>query len=180
MVAPPSCGKVRNGTSSFICPVLYVCLICLTVAFWPVSAKAATTCRSMDNTKIINLINAYRLRNGLALLKPNSRLAASTSLKVKDMIRQSYFAHTNPEGRPFSDNIRKARYDYRSVAEVLAKGCRSEVQVLSLWIKSRAHNDALLDPVFSDINCSSSVSRGLAYVACHLGRPRAALSFSQY
>jgi len=118
------------------------------------------------------LINDYRARNGLPILKPDTKLGKSTGLKVNDMIRQAYFAHTNPEGRPFHDNVRKAKYDYRSVAEVLAKGCRNEIQVLKLWVKSPAHNDALLDPAFVDVNCSNSYYRGLSYVACHLARPK--------
>lgn len=133
---------------------------------------ASRTRQEMNNTRIVGLINTYRVQNGLTLLRQNPRLGVSTSLKVKDMVRQSYFAHTNPEGLPFSNNVRKARYDYRSVAEVLAKGCRSEAQVLTLWSKSPTHNDALLDPAFRDVNCSSSFSHGVSYVACHLARPR--------
>jgi uncharacterized protein YkwD len=174
MTLPPLCrnnGR-RWATSTAIVAFLCICAAPFAVAFSRASIGAALTCQRMNNTKIIKLINAYRTKNGLPILRQNPMLGMSTELKIKDMVRQSYFAHTNPEGRPFSDNVKRAKYDYRSVAEVLAKGCRSETQVLTLWAKSPAHNHALLDPAFLDINCSSSFSRGLTYVACHLGRPR--------
>jgi len=133
---------------------------------------SVSTSEGMNNTRIVELINTYRAQYGLSLLRPNGRLGLSARLKVKDMISQSYFDHTSPEGQRFSANVRQARYDYRSVAEVLARGCRSEAQVLRLWSKSPTHNKALLDPGFVDINCSNSISGGITYVACHLAKPR--------
>lgn len=171
---PPFC-RDNPPKSIFIAVIaVFICTLPFSAAFSAGGSvgMGGITCHTINNTKIVNLINGYRARNGLGLLKQNTRLGISTSLKTRDMIRKSYFAHTNPEGRPFSDNIKKARYDYRSVAEVLAKGCKTESQVLSLWAKSPPHNDALLDPAFSDINCSTSISHGLTYVACHLGSPR--------
>jgi uncharacterized protein YkwD len=152
--------------------VLCGCLASFAPAFGTDSAGTATTCQRINNLKIINLINAYRARKGLSVLRQDSRLGTSTGFKINDMIRLSYFSHTNPVGRPFYDNVKRARYDYRAVAEVLAKGCRNEGQVFDLWAKSRAHNEALLDPSFLDINCSSSYYRGRTYVACHLARPK--------
>jgi uncharacterized protein YkwD len=128
----------------------------------------------MDSRKIIVLINAYRSKNGLSPLRENPSLGMSTILKVNDMVRRSYFGHTSPEGRSFSDNVKKARYNYRSVAEVLARGCRDESQVVRLWTKSSFHKDALLNPSFQEINCSSSSCAGYSYVACHLAWPRSA------
>lgn len=174
MILPPFCRANPPKFSPFIAVIIIcICTLPFSVAFSAGDSvgMGGITCHRVNNTKVVNLINGYRARNGLGLLKQNPRLGISTSLKVKDMIRRSYFAHTSPEGRPFSDNIKKARYDYRSVAEVLAKGCKTESQVLALWAKSPPHNDALLDPAFSDINCSTSISHGLTYVACHLARP---------
>jgi uncharacterized protein YkwD len=136
--------------------------------------SAAVSSEGMNSRRIIALINAYRSQNGLSTLRENPKLGMSAALKVDDMIRQSYFAHTSPDGRHFSDNVKKARYNYRSVAEVLARGCRDETQVIRLWSKSPSHNDALLNPAFQEINCSSSSCGSYRYVACHLARPRGA------
>lgn len=166
----------RSSLSELLFVIAAAGFLSISSSFIAVAASpdvvTVKTRQGMNNIKIVGLINEYRAKNGLTLLRQNSRLGMSTSLKVKDMVRQSYFAHTNPEGLPFSSNVRRARYDYRSVAEVLAKGCRSEAQVLALWAKSPTHNDALLDPAFREINCSSSISHGVTYVACHLARPR--------
>jgi uncharacterized protein YkwD len=155
-----------------------VALAFLLCAFLPASGHASPDSHDdvppqrLSSAKIVALINTYRSKKGLTPLRQNPRLGIGAGLKVKDMIEQSYFAHTNPEGLPFSHNIKEARCDYRSVAEVLAKGCKSEVQVLNMWAKSRSHSDALLNQTFLDVNCSSSISQGMTYVACHLGRPR--------
>jgi uncharacterized protein YkwD len=169
--------------SSFCRRAVHVLLPAASAAFLCVSLSSdavavspdgifVSTRERMNNIRIVDLINTYRARNGLTLLRPDGRLGLSTSLKVKDMISQSYFDHTNPEGQRFSADVRKARYDYRSVAEVLAKGCRSEAQVLKLWSKSPTHKEALLNPGFVDVNCSNSISGGITYVACHLAKPR--------
>ena len=174
-------GKAGRRLVSFALTII----LCMSAASFatdalPVSVNSDTTRQGINNVKIIRLINAYRVENGFVTLRQNPKLGMSTGFKIKDMVSQSYFAHTNPEGSPFSANVRRAKYEYRSVAEVLAKGCRNEAQVLRLWAKSPTHNDALLDPAFLDINCSSYYSHGLTYVACHLARPKMLAMTSRY
>lgn len=153
--------------------VFCVSAVSAVIAFPPALDSSAVGRASMDNRRIIDLINAYRSQNGLTVLRESPQLGRSTIFKINDMVRQSYFAHTDPEGRRFYDNVRKARYNFRSVAEVLAKGCRDEAQVVGLWTKSPSHKGALLNPTFLEINCSNSCFHGLTYVACHLARPKA-------
>lgn len=166
----------RRASHVLLPTVVLAVFLCVSLSSDAVAVSpdgiSVSTREKMNNARIVDLINTYRARNGLTLLRSNPRLGLSTTLKVNDMISQSYFGHTSPQGRRFSANVRKARYDYRSVAEVLAKGCRSETQVLGLWSKSPTHNDALLNPGFVDINCSNSISGGITYVACHLAKPR--------
>lgn len=184
MILSSFCKRAAmHALSPVVAAAVFLCVSLFSdaVAVSPDGISTSTRER-MNNTRIVDLINTYRARNGLTLLRPNNRLGLSTSLKVNDMVSQSYFDHTSPEGQRFSANVRKARYDYRSVAEVLAKGCRSETQVLKLWSKSPTHKDALLDPGFVDVNCSNSISGGITYVACHLAKPRmiAESSFRRY
>ncbi len=126
----------------------------------------------LDNRYMIELINRYRYENGLLPLMENPHLKESSQMKVNEMVERRYFSHLNPEGDPFTVNIWKSQYHYKKVGEVLARvSKRDENRVLQVWLKSDSHRKALLDPIYSDINCSNRQARdNTFYVVCHLGK----------
>ncbi len=145
-------------------------LIAGTLLFFLALTVPSTYSAQLNNGEIIRLVNGFRQSQGLRPLKENVRLRQSARLKVNDMARKRYFGHTNPEGERFERNIQRVRYPYTNVAEILARGCDSERSALNVWIDSPRHRDAILDPVFRDIGCSSIPGRNDGwYIACHLG-----------
>ena len=154
-------------------PVLRSCavLCALLIAFF-LTAGSLYSNQPLDNRYIIELINRYRYENGLLPLMENPHLKESSQMKVNEMVERGYFSHLNPEGDPFTVNIWKSQYHYKKVGEVLAKvSKRDENRVLQVWLKSDSHRKALLDPIYSDINCSNRQARdNTFYVVCHLGK----------
>jgi len=112
---------------------------------WSVSAS------SISAQKIIELTNRQRVIAGIPSLQENNTLAIAARDHAKDMARQGYFAHTNPQGKRFSWWIRKTGYAYGKVGENLAMDFVTSEGVLDGWIHSKAHRKNLLDPRYTEI-----------------------------
>jgi uncharacterized protein YkwD len=95
-------------------------------------------------------------------------LARSTSLEnsaqtyAQAMAQGNFFGHTDPSGRTLQDRMNASDY-YRSfyepscdctapfvVAENLARGQRTALDVVDAWMRSIAHRQAILTPSFTD------------------------------
>ena len=133
----------------------------------PASGYASDT---IGEATIILLVNEYRSQNDLPPLMEHSRLKQSSRMKVEDMAEGGYFSHQNSQGEGFWVFVRRAHYQYRSAAEILARGGGNERQMVDAWMDSPDHRRAILDPEFKDISCSARLSGTTYYVACHLGR----------
>jgi len=103
------------------------------------------------------LLNAQRRSRGLPTLRPNARLARSSSGHSTDMVRRRYFAHDTPAGRTALDRIRAAGYVRRGsyrIGENLAWGTGSlgtPQGVIRGWLNSPAHRRIMLSPGFREL-----------------------------
>lgn len=136
-----------------------------------VAASAYASDTIGDEAAIVLLVNECRAQNDLPPLQKNSCLKQSSGMKVDDMAGGGYFSHQNSQGEGFWVFVRRAHYQYRSVAEILARGGGNERQMVDAWMDSPDHRRAILDPELKDISCSTRLGGTTYYVACHLGRP---------
>jgi uncharacterized protein YkwD len=71
-------------------------------------------------TRMLEMVNAERAKEGLKPLVADPELREVARAHSQDMLARSYFAHVSPDGKDLSDRIRKARLRYLSAGENLA------------------------------------------------------------
>ncbi len=112
--------------------------------------------------QVADAVNMERAKMGLPPLSYNARLETSAQRHADDMHTRDFFAHENPEGERSSDRIKKTGYgvvnaqkcrcSYRvALGENIAKGQMSVAQVITEWLASPKHRDALLSKDYKDI-----------------------------
>jgi uncharacterized YkwD family protein len=115
--------------------------------------KAGKTDQSISDmeSKVIELTNAERTKNGLAALKADNSLSGVAQEKSDDMQAKNYFSHTSPTyGSPF-DMMRDFGVEYSSAGENIAMGQRSAEEVVDAWMKSEGHRKNILSSNFTHI-----------------------------
>jgi Cysteine-rich secretory protein family len=130
----------------------------------------------LDREGIINLTNSERQKEGLAPLKDNRKLDASSQIKLEDIFAKQYFEHTSPSGVDVSGLAGQTGYEFIILGENLAMGNFEDDQALvDAWMSSPGHRANILNPNFTEIGVS--VSRGifngkLTWIAVqHFGTP---------
>lgn len=108
--------------------------------------------------RFLQLINDYRLSEGMSALKLSSALTAAAQGHSNDMATRDYFSHTTPEGVTFDQRIREAGYAYSTaLGENIAAGYETADSVFAAWKSSPGHNSNMLSAMFVVIGI------GLAY-----------------
>ncbi|HAG08729.1 MAG TPA: sporulation protein [Desulfotomaculum sp.] len=138
---PPLPSPVSNTNPSPASPVALV----------PTPPPAQNTFSpTVDEQKMINLVNAQRAKYGLAPLKVNPDLTRVARLKAQDMLENNYFSHTSPTyGSPFN-MLRQFNISYSTAAENLAGAPTVEMAHESL-MNSPGHRANILNPNLTDI-----------------------------
>ena len=100
-----------------------------------------------EEQKTLELINEYRIQNGLKELKPFSELIEVAKLKAEDLVKNKYFAHTSPTlGTPF-EMLKNNKINYRTAGENLA-GSTTPERAVEAWIDSTSHRENILEDKF--------------------------------
>jgi len=95
-------------------------------------------------TRVVELTNAERAKQGLPALKIDTELSKVARLKSQDIQSKGYFDHTSPTyGSPF-DMMKQFGISYRSAGENIAKGQRTPEQVVTAWMNSEGHRKNIL------------------------------------
>jgi uncharacterized YkwD family protein len=111
----------------------------------------ATAGLSEFESKVIELTNAERRKNGLPDLKGDTSLSKVAREKSNDMQKNNYFSHTSPTyGSPF-DMMRDFGITYNSAGENIAQGQRSPEEVVKAWMNSEGHRKNILSSKFTHI-----------------------------
>ncbi|WP_418909793.1 CAP domain-containing protein [Bacillus pinisoli] len=116
------------------------------------TAQAApTTAVSNFESKVIELTNAERRKNGLKDLTADTKLSDVAREKSNDMQKNNYFSHTSPTyGSPF-DMMRDFGVTYNTAGENIAQGQRSPEEVVKAWMNSEGHRKNILSDKFTHI-----------------------------
>ncbi len=148
-------------------------------AIYPDSAYFA----ELTETKILELTNVARTKNGLAPLSLDPQLSRSAHAKAEDMVRQGYFEHTNPDGKKFWQWIREAGYGYTTAGENLAMDFTTAESAHNALMASPSHRSNLLKTRYTQIGLAvvqgTIHGRKTTLLVQHFGRPTAALATTQ-
>ncbi|MFH1192407.1 MAG: CAP domain-containing protein [bacterium] len=116
----------------------------------PFTALAAPITKNF----ILDLTNKERMNENLNPLQENERLSQAAEKKAKDILDKQYFAHTNPDGKPFYAWIEDSGYHYLYAGENLAIDFSSAEAVIDGWLKSPTHRANILSDNYSEIGIS--------------------------
>lgn len=112
---------------------------------------APTAGISAAESKVIQLTNAERRKNGLPDLQADTPLSKVAREKANDMQSKHYFSHTSPTyGSPF-DMMRDFGITYRSAGENIAQGQTTPEEVVQAWMNSEGHRKNILSADFTHI-----------------------------
>ncbi len=102
-------------------------------------------------SELIAQTNEERVAEGLPELVPNHMLTQAAQRKALDMLKQGYFAHTTPAGKPFYHWIEEERYNYLYAGENLAIDFETTEGVLKAWMNSPLHKANIVNEHYTDI-----------------------------
>ncbi len=91
-----------------------------------------------------DLINQYRVENGLKPLKLNAELTAAAKAHARDLAKWDRISHYGSDGSNPWDRVKRAGYKARLAAENVGTGQTSFEEVLKGWKASEGHNKNLL------------------------------------
>ena len=128
---------------------------CFVVVPVPISAPAATPSSEpvRSTASFTGGINSFRADNGVGALQQSAILTRAAQAHAEDMAARGYFSHQSPggpNGDDLGDRARAAGCSFRSVAENIAQGQRSEAEVLTGWANSPGHRRNMLNGRMTD------------------------------
>ncbi len=104
------------------------------------------TAPDADAAAMVDEVNRARAVEGLAPLRIEPRLSLAASEHACDMAERRFFSHEGSDGSRVDARVRKAGYAYRLVAENIAAGQPSPVEVVDGWMHSDGHRRNILRP----------------------------------
>lgn len=136
------------------------------------SPESASYQLSPYEQRVVELVNAERVKAGLAPLQVDLNLSRVARLKAEDMRDKNYFSHDSPTYGSFVEMIRRFGIPYRTAGENIAAGYRSPEAVVAAWMASPGHKSNILNPAFTRIGVgyASGGSYGHYWVQLFIGR----------
>lgn len=116
-----------------------------------VLAAAPTQAGDINASSLIELTNQARLEVGLKPLAPNHKLTQAAYRKAQDMLSRGYFAHTNPDGKPFYQWVEEESYNYLYAGENLAIDFSTSEGVTAAWLGSPSHRANIVNEHYTEI-----------------------------
>ena len=111
---------------------------------------------TVDEQRMVNLINQERAKAGLSSLTVDLALVDLARKKSRDMIVNNYFSHTSPTyGDPFT-MMTQAGINYRAAGENLA-GAKTVDQAHSALMGSAGHRQNILSPSYNKIGVGIAI-----------------------
>lgn len=105
----------------------------------------------VTKTALFDSINEERAVQGLGRLENDSQLDGAAYAKAQNMLEESYFAHTSPEGINPWHWFHGQGYRYQYAGENLAIGFLNSREVTKAWMDSNAHRQNILNPNYEDM-----------------------------
>lgn len=125
---------------------------------------------SVEETRILELVNREREKAGLTDLKLSGRLAVAARGHSYDMALRHYFAHRSADGVSPEQRIRGSGIEYAEVAENIYMEDypdqeRMPERAIEGWLGSPGHRKNMLSPKFTETGVGTArAADGSTYV----------------
>lgn len=96
------------------------------------------------------LLNAERGGANVTRVTEDSRLSAAARAHAQDMVRHGYLSHTDRNSNTVGDRAAAVGYNWNYIAENIARGQRSNEEVVAAWMRSPSHAENMIDPRAED------------------------------
>jgi uncharacterized protein YkwD len=131
------------------------------------ASEAAGLRRASTESRIFDLINAERRRQGLPALLYNEQLNEMAVIQARNMARFQKMAHVLPQANlpTLGDRARYVAYPFGRLAENVALGYPDAETVVQGWMTSKGHRANILnsDVAETGIAIARSSAGGLYY-----------------
>lgn len=111
-------------------------------------------------TSLLTLINKERIAAGACPLSLRSDIQQSANLRAEEASR--FWSHTRPNGQPYYS------CDNRIYGENLAKGYKTDEQIITAWMNSKGHRENMLNGKYKGVCLGRYVKNGEEFVAMEL------------
>lgn len=140
-------------------------VLILLIAISPVAFALDTSASSTDyEQRVVQLVNAERVKAGLDELYLDSKISDVARLKSKDMADLNYFAHNSPTYGMAGDMLLKFGITWSAWGENIASGQDTPEIVVNEWMNSPSHRENILSSDFTFIGVGYYVnSNGTPY-----------------
>ena len=125
---------------------------------------------SAEEAKILELVNAERIRLGEPALKASGRLGLASRSHSYDMAVRGYFSHDGPSGDTPAERLESLGVGYRELAENIYTERSGDLnglpeRAVAGWLHSPEHRANMLAPGFRETGIGvSRTANGSAYV----------------
>jgi len=140
MSVPPS----RPGRWAALTVAAGAAVTSLLLANPALAAPLSGLARPSAGSEVLRLTNHERAKRGCPAVRHEQRLSNSAYRHSRDMAQNNFFSHTGSDGSDFADRAARSGYD-QAMSENIAKGYRTPAEVMSGWMGSTPHRDAILD-----------------------------------
>ena len=106
--------------------------------------------------RVVELVNAYRARAGLAPLRYNASLTRAAQSYSQVLASGYCFGHSCGRVPSVGARIQYAGYWGRTYGENIAAGAATAEAVVNMWMWSPAHRANIYNPYFRDIGVGVS------------------------
>lgn len=128
---------------------------------------AGSGAMSSDESKILQLVNAERSKNGAKSLSASSDCAKLARMKSQDMVDNNYFSHQSPTyGSPF-DMLKSNNVSYMYAGENIAMNQSAEA-AFKAWMNSEGHRKNILNPNFTELGIGIAPKGNGSYIYTQL------------
>jgi uncharacterized protein YkwD len=166
---------LRHRTLAYVSSFLVLTKIVAisALALTPNTAALST----ITESRMIQLTNDARIKNGLPALAVNSKLTQAAKLKGQDMLKNQYFAHISPTGVTPWFWMKKTGYSYQVAGENLAIDFLDGEDVVAAWLASPTHKANMLHTEYTETGIavvSGEFQQGTSIIIVHMfGKPLA-------
>lgn len=139
------------------------------------SGAAAQACENPPDAAIwekalLTWVNSERQALGVAPMRRSGKLDKAARQHACDMADNGYFAHSRPDGPKLKDRIKGAGFNLRTASENLAHTRQPDPgTVATIWRKSAAHWDTMIDPKFKEAGVAIVFGNGKYYWVLDVG-----------
>ena len=139
---------------------IFVLALVASVAILTPATSSATTWQD----QMLSSLNIIRADKGLNPLKICKSLTSSAQDYAGSMAARNFYAHEGKDGSTPGSRIQKAGYHWMNskkgsmIAENIAAGQNSVVEVMRGWSKSKSHYKNMVNPVFTHVGFGMAVN----------------------